>query len=729
MCKQLLFTYFCLLFFLFFLFNPLSLLLSQQNADDLVAKANAEQQAGNQKNEAAFLNKAGILYWSEGKLKKAANAFKRSAEINQSLGNTNGLKTIYGHLGAIYAEMQDHGASINFYEKAFQLSVNSNNVDDIISLGINMANVYQEAGSYTESSKKAKKALERTLGRNDLSRSADCYEILAHNAEKLGKSAEAKEYYDKYNSISKHLQKQHMEQLAQKSKQFEQQVVRKEKELKSARDTLGEVVEMANEIKLQNELLNKENELKELVIKQEQAKAEAERKQNLLIYTVFGVFLLGLTTVIFLVLKQVKQKKKANQILRDTNAQIENQKEEIEKQRDLANKQKKRITDSIQYAKRIQKAVMPPQSLLYDTFQDHFILFKPKDIVSGDFFWYTRKEHLLIIAAADCTGHGVPGAFMSMLGVAYLNDIVNRVVVNKHINTLNVDKILFELRERVISSLHQTGAKNEPKDGMDIALCIFDLENKKLQYAGAHNPLVLVRNGELERFSADKMPVSYHQLKDKPFTKKEIRLLDGDCIYIFSDGYVDQFGGPKGSKYLAKRFDKTLLEINAKPMAEQKQVLEENMEAWMGDKAQVDDMIVIGIRFQGLEKPKKKGGSWEDRNILIAEDTDVNYILLAEVLKRTNAKLDRVKNGAEAVEFVKVNPVDLVLMDINMPEMNGYDATRKIKAYKKEIPVVVQTAMHDGEERDTAKEAGADDFISKPIDLSSFMQVLQKFLD
>ena len=170
------------------------------------------------------------------------------------------------------------------------------------------------------------------------------------------------------------------------------------------------------------------------------------------------------------------------------NRQVLEQKQEIEKQRDISEIEKKKVTDSINYAQRIQNAVLPPTSLFEHYLPEYFIHFKPRDIVSGDFYWITQKEGIIIVAVADCTGHGVPGAFMSMLGVAYLNEIVNKIAVNRHIRTFHANEILNQLRDQVISSLHQTGKFDESKDGMDISLCILDLENKILQFSGAHNP-------------------------------------------------------------------------------------------------------------------------------------------------------------------------------------------------------------------------------------------------
>lgn len=278
--------------------------------------------------------------------------------------------------------------------------------------------------------------------------------------------------------------------------------------------------------------------------------------------------------------------------------EIEAQRDEIEAQRDLATQQrdmitqqKQEITDSIHYARRIQAALLPPTQILNKHTSDHFILFKPKDIVSGDFYWMTEKNEKLIVTAVDCTGHGVPGAFMSMLGVSYLNEIVNMM------DEVDAGELLNQMREYVIHSLRQKETEGESKDGMDMALCIIDTRGQTLQFAGANNPLYLLRNGELIETRGDKMPIGIHARDDQSFTKHTIDLRDGDSIYLFSDGYADQFGGPEGKKFKYKPFKNLLISNNHLPMDEQKKVLDQTFMSWKGDLPQIDDVVVIGIKL------------------------------------------------------------------------------------------------------------------------------------
>jgi serine phosphatase RsbU (regulator of sigma subunit) len=267
------------------------------------------------------------------------------------------------------------------------------------------------------------------------------------------------------------------------------------------------------------------------------------------------------------------------------------QKEEIEKQRDEIAEKNQSITDSIEYASRIQKAVLPSNEFAKEILPEHFILFRPRDIVSGDFYWMTRKDNLLVVIAADCTGHGVPGAFMSMLGVSFLNEIVNRHEIT------TAGAILTQLRADVKKTLGQEGKEGEAKDGMDIALCIVDLDHMKLQYAGAYNPFYLFRNNELLEIKADRMPIGIYVKEKESFTNNEIDLHKNDVFYIFSDGFQDQFGGEDGQKYKTKNFKQLLLEIHNKPMAEQREILNTTIDQWRGKWEQVDDIIIMGVRI------------------------------------------------------------------------------------------------------------------------------------
>jgi serine phosphatase RsbU (regulator of sigma subunit) len=224
-----------------------------------------------------------------------------------------------------------------------------------------------------------------------------------------------------------------------------------------------------------------------------------------------------------------------------------------------------------------------------------FILYKPKDIVSGDFYYALshqpakHPDELFFLCTADCTGHGVPGALMSMVGISQLNE----AIVEK--NLVHPNEILDNVRKGIISSLNPEGSVEESKDGMDCVLCVYDFKNMKLEFAAANNPLWHVRNGNLTEYKSDKMPVGKYGDEMKPFSKQTIDLQKGDIIYTFTDGYADQFGGPKGKKFKYKQLQEKLMEVCMKPMQEQKKHLDETIEEWKGNLEQIDDILLIGI--------------------------------------------------------------------------------------------------------------------------------------
>ncbi len=363
-------------------------------------------------------------------------------------------------------------------------------------------------------------------------------------------------------------------------------------EVQIQKDTLaGQKAKIAVQIAKIDEQLNK--------ISQQESKIKLQletlEKQKIILYFVLFVLLL-VSCLVYYIYRGYKIKKEANIRLEEKNRTISAQKDEIEKQRDIAAAQrdqiayqKKHITDSIMYAKRIQTALIPSLELFSDKLE-HFVLYKPLAIVSGDFYWVSNQDNLQIIISADCTGHGVPGAFMSMLGVTMLNEIVN----GKHI--IMPDQILENLRNGVIKSLKQSVDEDTVKDGMDIAVCVVDFKENILWFAGANNPLYLVRGGELIHYRPDKMPASIHY-KMLPFTLHKIELLKGDAFFIFSDGFADQFGGPRQKKFMSMHLKEILVEMSGKPMLQQGERLNEIFEEWRGDNPQVDDVTLIGVRY------------------------------------------------------------------------------------------------------------------------------------
>ncbi len=303
-------------------------------------------------------------------------------------------------------------------------------------------------------------------------------------------------------------------------------------------------------------------------------------------------------------------------LVRIRTSEIENQKDEIEAQRDVATQQhdvialqQRELTDSINYARRIQKALLPASDKVKNLLGDSFIIYLPKDIVSGDFYWISRKDTKIVVAVGDCTGHGIPGAFMSMLGISFLNELYSSVWY------LSPNQVLDRLREHIIFTLQQNSTQNKEsshskmRDGMDFSLCIIDTQTDKLQFSGANNSLYLVKSNmvfdgsaqlqkseELVEIKGDKMPISIHEKMD-PFTLNEIQLSKGDCIYLMTDGLADQFGGKSGKKFMNKQVKEMIVSSFHLPMVEQQVVYKNMLINWKGSHQQIDDITLLGFRL------------------------------------------------------------------------------------------------------------------------------------
>jgi serine phosphatase RsbU (regulator of sigma subunit) len=246
---------------------------------------------------------------------------------------------------------------------------------------------------------------------------------------------------------------------------------------------------------------------------------------------------------------------------------------------------------SLRYAQMIQRALMPNPAILKGRLKDFFILFLPRDIVSGDFYYAYRTKQKMCIAAGDCTGHGVPGALMSILGISFLNEIMQSDI------NLNANRILNRMREKIMQALHQTGNSRDAQDSIDIGLCIIDNDNGKLQYSGANRPLIMIRNGELTEFKPDKMTLGVAPVKEASFANNCIDTKPGDSFYLFSDGFADQFGEITDKKFKYKHFKRIIHASEELPMAQQRQRLESAFNEWKGKTQQVDDVLVIGFQI------------------------------------------------------------------------------------------------------------------------------------
>ncbi len=282
-----------------------------------------------------------------------------------------------------------------------------------------------------------------------------------------------------------------------------------------------------------------------------------------------------------------------NKLLWDMSVTIEKERQHIQSIKDRIEEEHRSVTSSIKYAKLIQEAVLPSEEILKASFQDVFLFWKPRDIVSGDFYWMKRIGDTVIFTVADCTGHGVPGAFMSMLGVAFLNEICVDFNADTH-----PAQILEEMRRKVVVTLKQTNNAAEQKDGMDMGLCILNLKTMKMQFAGANNGMYHVRGSELTEYKAVRSPIGIY-LKMRPFENRDVDIQHGDYIYMFSDGYADQFSSDN-QKYTSRRLKELIVDINSKTKvaSEQASLLNTALELWRGDFEQLDDILIGGYQIR-----------------------------------------------------------------------------------------------------------------------------------
>ncbi len=355
-------------------------------------------------------------------------------------------------------------------------------------------------------------------------------------------------------------------------------------------------------LRIINESNRKEKENEVLKVERELQNKKIAQQQIVNFSIISGIILL--TIFAFITYRSKQQKQKANQLLQMQNDEINMQREEIQAQSEglksinseVINKNRvieeknKDITDSINYAKRIQNALLPFTERISKTIPEHFIFYKPKDIVSGDFYWFKELDEKVIIAVADCTGHGIPGAFMSFIGHDMLNHVVNVKNITK------ADQILNELRVNIIHLLQQEEIDN--RDGMDVSICIWDKKKRTLEFAGANHKLVYFQNKQLFELKGDRSTIGYEDNKAfEKFNSKVITLTSDTEVYLFTDGYLDQFGGEHDKKFMMKKFRKLLSTIHHKKMDTQGIILRETMQEWMGGKSQIDDILVMGFRL------------------------------------------------------------------------------------------------------------------------------------
>ncbi len=509
------------------------------------------------------LKEIGDIYYEKGDLEKAIDYSEQVLQINKQSKNWQGYANSLSSIGKIYFQSAEFQLSDKYLTEALSIKDSLNDNTEKASILRHLGLIDLKLGNLAQSEKNLKKGLDFAIKQNLKEEVKESYLALSEYFEKTNNNSSALNYYKLYINLKDSLNSQKI-----------------------------------NELELQYNF-DKEQRIKEFNQRQKDLEQKAKlQRQKILTWVFIGGFIFTLLLA-YVIFKNLQRKKKTNQLLTKQKQEIENQRDEIEAQRDFVTKQRDQIalqntiiTDSIEYAKRIQTALLPQEKFMKKVLSDYFVFMKPKNIVSGDFYWVSEKNNKVIIVVADCTGHGVPGAFMSMLGVAFLNEIVNKNDI------LEPDQILSQLRTSIIESLHQEYGILGSKDGMDLALCIIDNAALKLKYAGAYNPCIIIRNNEIYELQPDKMPIGIHAVKvDKEFTNKDFDLQKDDIIYLFTDGYIDQFGGETGQKYRQKPFRELLLKIASKDMSKQKDMLEKTMKKWQADRSQLDDMMIMGIKI------------------------------------------------------------------------------------------------------------------------------------
>ena len=506
---------------------------------------------------------------------------KKCTEVSSKIGILRLEAAAYETTGSCYLDIEENDSAFSYISKSLEIRKLDKNTYGIVSSLSILGKYYLEIKDYKNAKKTLKEALElsRKIQTDQVTQN-----ILANFASLYYQTGEyqlAFDNYDEYIKIKDSLtNEKNTRKLTQISMQYN---------------------------------FDKKQELQELEQQKKDAVKEAQIKRQKMIT---GFFLLGFLLMLglaFVIFRSYKQKQKTNKILSDKNNQIniknaqlnqsneeiEAQRDEIERQKEFVEKQNKDITSSINYARRIQRALLTPFGFFETNFEDYFVLYKPRDIVSGDYFWASKVGNKLIVTAADCTGHGVPGAFMSMLGISFLNQIVNQKFKN-HPEKINAGDILDRMRKQVVLTLGgQADDEDSPQEGMDMALVVIDTDKKTINFAGAYNPLFVVRNNELNIIKADRMPVGYHFIRmAQNFKNNEISYQKGDKIYMFSDGYQDQFGGENGRKFSPKALREIIIRNNQLPMFEQKDILNKEFEDWRQtgkEFRQLDDVLIIGI--------------------------------------------------------------------------------------------------------------------------------------
>jgi serine phosphatase RsbU (regulator of sigma subunit)/tetratricopeptide (TPR) repeat protein len=513
----------------------------------------------------AYIN-IGLIHNKKGEHDHALEYYLRSTKIQEELGDRPGLASSYGNIAIVYEARREYDKALEFFFKSLKIWEELGAPQGICKSYHLIGSMYLLMDRPAESKKWQLKSLDmarKITARPDIMKA---YQWLARADSALNDYRSAFEHHKLYIAYRDSIHN------AESEKRMMEAEVKHEYEKKEA---IGKA----------------EQEKKDAIA------AEEKEKQSLILSSVVAglVLVIGFSGFIFNRFRVTRRQKR---IIELQKVEVERQRELAESRRETAEVQKviieekqKEILDSIHYAKRIQEAMLTNDSYIREHFKaEYFIFYQPKDIVSGDFYWAVLSHGRFYMITADCTGHGVPGAFMSLLNISLLNENI----VEKGLQVPAV--ILNEQRKQIIRVLNPKGDENS-KDGMDCVLCAYDLDAMKLQFAAANNPIWLVRDNELLEFKPDKMPVGKYEENAKEFTSHAVDLRKGDVVYTFTDGFADQFGGPKGKKFMYRQLKALLFANRNEPMPRQKEIIAQALHEWKGTNQQVDDVLVIGVRI------------------------------------------------------------------------------------------------------------------------------------
>ena len=513
------------------------------------------------------LTNLGKLYQNKGLFDKALSYHKLALNISKQLNIKNRIAQVHENIAYSLLQKKLYNEALLHIDSSLVIKQLIGDEEGIVSSNLVLADILCQQKNYVRAISIAKQSLLQSAQLNIPSLTKQSHFILSNAYQQVNKSNEALFHYQKFIALRDSIYN------IDKTKE----IVRKELEFNFKRTQELQ--------KLEQQKLAEKN------------KEENEKQRNIIIFISLTALilsaLLGITVWLYRQKnKSEKQLEYANNELYFKNKELSENNELIEQQHVTIQTKNKEITDSIKYAQKIQSAMMPLTEEFTSYFKEAFVLFEPKDIISGDFYWVTNRNGKIIFATGDCTGHGVPGGFMSMLGVSLLNEIIN-----EH-DLTEPALILSRLRKKVITALRQKGLSGEQQDGMDMTICVLDTENKKLVYACANQFFYILKSdGTINEYKGDKQPVGIFGKELKPFKQFEIDLEEGDVLYTFSDGLADQFGGPRGKKFKYNQLKELIIKLKDNTLTEQQSFIKTYFTDWKGNLEQVDDVCLIGVKI------------------------------------------------------------------------------------------------------------------------------------